>query len=673
MKDFIRSLRKNSKPKQDPDIPEPIVEPSYVKRSYSSQELICIFEYALQKDFSNIQAFRINEASIEEMDFFIELINYEISDKSAQPEEHAADISRFNVDAHEKARVSLNFSSENIPYILCSFIKFGMMNWDFLHHADESLQAIHTKFKTDFLTKFDEIRERISRSLDYTAFSKEVMKILTSHSEHRNPQLIYAIEKIFIDFIADMTAHGYRQEAKVLHTFLMLSKKIISQAHVDEANQVKTLLMLALPVLKGLDLWPETDRQANPFITCMMNLVLTHPVFNEVYDDKVYLLYSRCNEKSKELGVKVETNPSLFERGAQLPINADIVGNYQKTLGLISQHKEESFRQTVVLQFFKDIITRHAKFNPPKAEAIHNFIYLLGEVYKEDEEKDNHNRIKLYAKVLRQVLQIPFSKHAKLENIFDFIIMRSFIDGQPKQDFNIPYNVMHYELSNEEVNRHCEVLQNNNREANIKISQLQAEIDELKTSVKGYEDDCKRLESDLAKMKDKVTRLTLENKERTSSPSTPPSTPPKDRKVISASSRTKRTEESHSPQNSPPKERSIPRLGKKERKTSSERPDKVYMRSNTVYDLDRPRKLSQEDVSENPDKIGEILDDVQKRLLQFTLEETATTPLSSHDSKERKSPTHTPHGSPTKDHKHHKMLHHTKSESDLKRKPAKPF
>jgi hypothetical protein len=296
---------------------------------------------------------------------------------------------------------------------------------------------------------------------------------------------------------------------------------------------------------------------------------------------------------------------------------------------------------------------------------------LLGEVYKDDEEKDLHNKIKLYAKVLRQFLQIP-SENTKLENIFEFYIMRSFIDGQPKQDFNMPYNIMHYELSKEEVNRHCEDLQNNNREANIKISQLQAEIDELKASVKGYEDDRKRLESDLAKMKDKVTRLTLENKERTSPPSTPPSTPPKERKIISTSSRTKRKEDSHSPQNSPPKERSLPGLGKKERKTSSERPDKVYMRSNTVQELERPRKLSQEDVSENPDKIGEILDEVQKKLLQFTLEETTTTP-SSYDSKERKSPTHTPHGSPTKDHKHHKMLNHTKSESDLKRKPAKPF
>ncbi len=633
MLDWIRNHRKKTTPNPNPapGIPERLTEPAYVDRPYTSEELICIFEYALEIDFSNIQALRIENATEEEKEFFIELILYKISKESPEVNQ-TVDSSRFNVDADSQARISLNISAESIPYVLCSIVKRGMMNWNFLNVGDNQLRQIHREFKFDFQEAFDAACEKIKdKNLPYREFATAVNRMLSPLSEHRNPQLMYATEMMLISFITNLTVKGYLQEAKVLHTFLILSKRIISQAQADESNREKTVLMLSMPVLSGLRLWPETDRRANPFMTSMLNLALSHPIFNETYDPHVYLTYEQICLKLTEVDFNINTNPSLFERGADLPINADIIADYNKALELLTLNRDKLERQKVVLKFFKDAIARHVKFNGPKAEDVHNTIYAFGRVFVDDKAKGEPLRRRLYQKVLRQLIQVP-STNTKLDMLFDYVLLSSFIDCHPESAFNAPFNIEVYELSPTEVNHYCRQIQVKFHEANIEMTQLRAENNELKDLNKGYADDRKRIEAENAKLKDKVYQLesleptTPSHSPHSSKESSPPTTPPKERKVLSHHlKREKKSEiqgdvdpvdvhdETTSPPSSP-KERVGSRHKLFRRKTES---DFKY----------KPTKLHLDDENGTPAqsddrvKIELSLGDVQAQLTQLSLDE----------------------------------------------------
>jgi len=545
----------------DPKIPELPPEPFHLERSYSTEELLCIFDYASSINYSGIKVFKEQGSSEQERDLFINLILMNLPSNSPQATGPTVDISEVNVDFDSKARISLNIKAESIPYIVTTIIKRSMINWDFFGQRNEIAQNLLDAFKSDFFDTVEEVNNKNqNKSAKFSALDRFTSKLLSPLSEYKNPELMFATEMLLIAFITDLTAHGYTEQAKVLHTFLTLCKQIISQAHPNTLEHEKTVRLLALPVIRALRLTSDVDFTLTPFVTCMLNLTLGHRLFNEPYDIEIYLMLYRLFDKSKQLGIFIATSPSLIERGTGLPINKDIDTDYQTLVDTLANSKHKTESRKAVTAFFRTIISRHCQFaRGTKAQDIHNFLYILVTTAKENEH--NPHQYTLLAKILRMFLQIP-SSTPEQDNLFDTQIIRLIFATKHEHEFMVPFNIADYELSLRDARRYCQQLQSRLQDAQTELHDVHEQILILQGLLRGKEDDYARLTAEL-------TELKLTDKQ-----ASPKSSP------------------QHSPSSSPPKERITRRHGpnKKDSQPTSTVPSIHHTKSES--EIRRPRKLT---------------------------------------------------------------------------------
>ncbi|MGE3318570.1 MAG: hypothetical protein AB7I18_04675 [Candidatus Berkiella sp.] len=507
-----------------PELPELPPEPFHSERRYSTQELLCVFEYAQDIDFSGIKAFKEEESSDAQRDLFINIILMNLPSNAPDATGATMDISEVNVDSDAHARVSLNLPAKSIPYIITTIIKRGMINWDFFDKKDDIARNLLENFKSDFIAALEKVNSKNKKlTIGFTQLDRFTSTLLSPLSQNNNPKLMHTTAMILINFITALTTHGYTEEAKVLHTFLALCKKIILQAAPTAEEYERNVRLLALPLLRALRVTSEVDVSLTPLMTCLLNLTLEHPLFNEAYDIDTYLMIYRIHDQATQLGIDISTNPSLFERGANLPINQDIVKDYRTLVEALAAGKHDKDHcQQLLLAFFRKIIARYCQFNKgTKAQDIHNFLYMLLKAYEGG--KHHSQEQKLYAKLLRMFLHIPTAT-PELDHLFDSQAIRLILAATHEHDFSHPFDIANYDLTLADARHYCQQLQSRFQDAQTELHELHDQISSLQGLLNGREEDCSRLASELAKM-----RLAEEYSPQGSPQSSPPSSPPKER------------------------------------------------------------------------------------------------------------------------------------------------
>lgn len=507
------------------ELPELPPEPFHLERSYSTQELLAIFDYAATIDFSGIKVFKEQGSSDEERDLFVNIILMNLQSNSPQATGPTIDISEVKVDSHSKARISLNINAESIPYIVATLIKRSMINWDFFDQPHEYAQNLHDAFKSDFFYTVEEVnRKNPNKSVKFSEMDRFTSKLLSPLSEAKNPELMFATEMLLVTYITDLTAFGYTEQAKVLHTFLALCKRIISQAHPDTSEHERIVRLLALPVIRAFRLTSDVDFTFTPFMTCMLNLTLGHRLFNEAYDIEIYTMLYCLFDKSKQLGIFIATNPSVIERSIHSLFNKNIDTDYRALVETLTNSKHKTDSRKALITFFRNIISRHCQLDRGnKARDIHNYLYIL--VKTANEKEHNPSEQQLLAKILRMFLQIP-SCTLEQDELFDTQVIRLLFTAKHEHEFMVPFNVAAYELSPEDTKKYCLQLQSRLQEAQSELFHAHSQLLELQSQLERSEHEVNRLAAELAQLK---LKRSPQNSPQPSPSSSPPSSPPKER------------------------------------------------------------------------------------------------------------------------------------------------
>ncbi len=352
----------------------------------------------------------------------------------------------------------------------------------------------------------------------------------------KNPGLFYTIEVYLIALITDFTAHGYTQQAEALHQFLASAKQTIESSSSTQ-EQGLALNSLGNSLLKGLHLDDEQDSKLVAFATSMLSQTLKHPVLSEDYDVNIYLLYAQLNEQCAKTNLAILTNTHLASSDEQALFKEqldrhyfDILSEFFPTTGyMVTQHPvnpNADIREQAVLNFFVNAVARLCQFErASQGQDIHNAIYLLGKMY--DADKDSASRNHLYTKVLRQILQIP-SKEAQVDSMFDEVVVKFILGGEPNRHFKIPFDLSQYVLSITQTRQFSQSIQ-------TRLHQAEYELRQLKITHQSLEDRLLHCEAELAQLK--FNQLTLENEESTS----PELSPSASRKFLKKFKREKRS------------------------------------------------------------------------------------------------------------------------------------
>lgn len=334
----------------------------------------------------------------------------------------------------------------------------------------------------------------------------------------RNPGLFYTIEVYLIGLITDLTQHGFIQQAEALHMFLVSAKQTIEAS--NEQNQKLAVKRLANSLLKELHLNKGQDGKLVAFTKSLLSLTLKHPLFSEDYNENIYLLYAQLNEQCAATNLAILTNTHLASSDEQSLFKEQLDRHYCDILSEFFPTTEYAppvnqngdIRDQAVLNFFVNAVARLCQFErASQGQDIHNVIYLLGKMY--DADKDNAPRNHLYAKVLRQLLQIP-TIGAQSDRMFDDVVIRFILGGEPYKHFKIPFDLSQYQLSITQTRQFTQTVQS-------RLHQAEYELSQLKITHHNLEERLQRCEAELEQLTFK--HLTLENEESTSpghSPST---------------------------------------------------------------------------------------------------------------------------------------------------------
>lgn len=402
--------------------------------------------------------------------------------------------------------------------------------WDFFCKPYIRHSNMHKQFVRQVKGAFEDLLESLNKlGLSQEDKIKKIGEILSPSAEYRRPSLLYDTQMLLISFITNLTSESHFEEAKALHRIMSLFKKIShKQRNADEQKGLSEFIARAC--YRGLQLEEakiakghllqrsQQELFFHIFFTATINLAIRHPVFDQEYAVDIYDIYERMNKRFDKLGFGIAVNPALaandlpnFFLKALKAKYADLGKRYSQTEG-----KEGP---KAVYAFFLRKIASVAAFDktPDKAQAMHNFIHVLKQLYAEDHSEPKNTL--LYLKALRQFLQIP--NHDKdFDTWFDECIISTIFER--KNRFDTPFEQSAYSVSTEEQQEYCKLLTQayeEQVEENVRITdKYSREIILLKTR----NNELEHLNATLEQFKN----LSLQDKEQSSSKeTTPPSSP----------------------------------------------------------------------------------------------------------------------------------------------------
>lgn len=437
-------------------------------------------------------------------------------------------------DEHDDSAISLpsenKFSSimPNQRYlILCE--AFG--NWDFFCKPYIRYSTLHTTFIKQVKGAFEELLESVNKlGLSHDERIKKISEILSPLAEHRRPSLVYDTQMLLISLITTLTCENHFEEAKTLHRILSLFKRIIhNQANPDEQRGVAEFIARAC--YRGLQLQDakiakghllqrsQQDLFFHTFLMAGINLTIRHPVFDREYAIDIYDIYERMNLRFDAHGFGIAVNPALAARDlpnffleALKARYADIAKGHYRTEG------KEGLK--AVYNFFINKIASVTAFDttPEKAEAMHNFIYVLKQLYQEDTSETKNTP--LYINALRQFLQIP-NLEKDIDSWFDECIISTIFER--KNRFDNPFVASAYSVSQEEHQEYCRLLTHAYEEQVEENNRITEKFNQEIFSLKTRNNELEQLNATLEQLKN----ISLHDKEQSSSKeTTPPSSPP---------------------------------------------------------------------------------------------------------------------------------------------------
>lgn len=531
--------------------------PLYSSKRYTTDELNHILKLAEKVRFTHPDEFRAVGSSYSENDTFLKALLLDL--------EQAGNVyyeAPFEKSELENVRVSQSIPAQSIPYAMATLIKRAFMQWDLLDQPNHFLEEVHVEFTKRLNDAYFDLldllnKQEVSDSQKIDALSH----ILCAKREFQNPTLVYAAQTLFISFITALTKEKYTEEAKAIHQFIRVCKRMLEiQTDPEERSKVARLIV---PVLcDGLHLEKasivpehvlETSQSGKIFriyLAFVFNLMVRHPVFDEDYDKDTYSLYVRLDEKCQQMKIGVESNPALAARDLPDFFVAELNGQYTDLITSFYP-SEENQAQKAVYFFFVNKIARVLSFdNKQKAADMHHVIFLLRVLYQEDTAALNDTSA--YAKIMRQIFQLPSIDPVK-DAWFDKIMVPSLL--KRKQIFNNPFSAELYKVSFEDQQRYCQQLTEAYQAQAAQNSQLKAQLHEDKLKLESQTEEINRLHHKLEVAQQKLRDLLIDEYSESSSPqgspvATPSSSPPTGRFHIHRRPRT-------SDEKSPPQERKL--------------------------------------------------------------------------------------------------------------------
>ncbi|MBS0287325.1 MAG: hypothetical protein JSR17_08520 [Proteobacteria bacterium] len=585
-----RELRKKQKKNLEntrASITLKIQEPLYLQHSYTTDELIFILKYAHHYHFPPMDAFRVSESSDDENDKLLAaMLDKILQDTSDESSENPAD----------RHRISLSIKPKQMPYALAALIKTAIRKWVFTGEKDANLSKIINKFNQQLQEAYWQAHAIIAEKyyLGKRTFQNNVPQLLSSLNSFTNPAFFHKIENLIINLIMELTAQGYSKQAKAIHLFFMVCKKIIATCYADSngldrsEDREKVAPMLALPLIEGLkitldkpaaldetselistlDSESTQEAQAAAQTDSEITSEPEEPITDDVNPEPKATQDTHATTSSADL---IAFTACLFNIAVRHPLfdapyNKKIYSIYHRLnqlcekSGLFENHampdllnrdlkaplKEELFNK---LEDICDKLWNQAEKH--QAKATHRFfikwIKKHYELQTQQSGKDIHNVIYLlgelydkdetpeknehYAKVLRQLLQLP-SQGEERDILFDKLVARVVFNGEYSQRFKKPFDEADYKMTpvEPETYRYIRALQYSLNQALKDIVTLSRANTDHLKAQEGYRDDAVRLEQKVSKLSAQVNDLKLASPDDRSL--SPPSSPPKERNFL---------------------------------------------------------------------------------------------------------------------------------------------
>ncbi len=512
------------------DLPDLPAQPFYSTKRYTTDELLYILNQATKVTFTHSDEFRTIGSSPQETDTYLKtaLVNLQ---RHAQEEGGIFyDASFEDKKDFEDIRLSKSIAPESIPFATATLVKQAFMHWDFIDQPNKILRGVHDLFvrrvEGAMLDLLDELE---GLNLDETQKIHKTHEILNERAEFLKPNLVYAAQMLFISYITDLAENKYKEEAKAIHQFFRVCKKIIAIMH-DSEERKRAALMVSPVLFVGLHLdksflaaGPVKQKYFNAYLAIIFNLAMRHPVFDEDYDPATYKLYGLLNQKCQEKDLGVSVNPAFAPRDIPDFFFESLKRQYAD---IAKTHFPELGKEThkAVFHFFIGKITSVATLESAqqRAQDMHNVIYLLKLVYQQDAAKDSNEAV--YAKLLRQLLQVP-SQSAEVDAWFDTVMISCLL--KRNRSFKEPFAIGAYKVSPEAQLQYCTQLTQEYLHQSYENSMLKARLRTDEIAIQSKAEEIESLSRRLDAVQKKLTDLQLENKTQASQLSTtPPSTPP---------------------------------------------------------------------------------------------------------------------------------------------------
>lgn len=483
-------------------------DPEYIKKTYSTNELLRILAYAQKIDFSNIEVFRKEESTDEEKDLFLKLMQVQMFQDRTIPSTTNVDISSLTLSMILEPRASINIDHEHLPYVVATLIKRALHNWAFI----DTQEPVYDRFKNNFNVIYQDIKHLAFQMQSLTdKMSDRLKKILDPLNEFQYPEIQYKLKMLPIALITDLTSNGFKEEAKALHIFINLIRNILEKSALPRTDHEKTLRMLVPSVLSGLKLPLETDTQVYPVIIAMLLMTVREPLFNEEYDPEIYAIYQKLDLKTQALDIGIETSLSLLSDVPEASLSNIIKKHYTDVINeFFPIKKADTIRDQAVLNFFIQTISLQCQFNnSTKGRDIHNLLYMLRLVYAEDENNNTEDGKKTYLKLIRQLLYLPSSK-PELDSEFDKVIFDVILSNPDSYKFNELFNPKGYGLDDSDISQYCQQLLKTLFQTQLENSTQKIKIIELQDRLEQSETECTNLKMQVKILKSKQPKVSIE-------------------------------------------------------------------------------------------------------------------------------------------------------------------
>lgn len=407
--------------------PEAMEKSWYYSRYYSTDDLFCLFEAARTVNFTALPVLKYNkEVSDAEKNFLLtSLLIKRYHATKIHPKDLTLETIIHDETQHQyykDTRISVNIDKSNVPFAIADLVKRGFSNWDPFHDDTSSaLAGAHSNLKV----KLEMLLSYITTQLNPSLNKEDISLLLSAAYEFQNPELFHDIETILVDFIGELTLGGDLEKSKVVHDYLVLCKKMLYEMSEDHFEREKMARVLSTSVIDGLQLGLERSAFTGIFMGATLSLTIRSSLFDSEYDPDVYMilqcLKQACADFPMAAGaLRTRGIPSLTIQHHYNPLRRNHENYYKQITEQffeITDDRQKSLQNNSVLNYFVNVVTTHCQVDElEKAENIHNVIYLLGKLYREDAH--SANRSIQYGKILRNLLCIP-RENPKVDNMFD--------------------------------------------------------------------------------------------------------------------------------------------------------------------------------------------------------------------------------------------------------------